>query len=142
MNFFQLSGYLLLLLLLEAITDVSNDRYKQTGKKLFGFIQHSAQLAMLMGFYAFGKLTADYSILQSLYTVTGYLLFRIAGFNLMVNGMKKQDALFVGTSNFYDVYILTFISNITGDYFNLVYSTIMGLALFFACYMINMVKYL
>jgi hypothetical protein len=142
MNFFQLSGYLILLLLLEAITDVSNDKYKQTGKKLFGFITHSAQLIIFMAIYGFGKLTADYSIIMLLYTLVGYILYRIALFNVTYNVMARKYVLTIGTSNVYDIYLLTPLKKVTGGYFEMIYCVIMGLSLFFACYMISMVQYL
>ena len=144
MNFFELTGSLILLLLLEDITDVTEYLYKSTAKKIYGFLTHSAQLIMFgaIGLFSmwlgyacrFG--TGHFNWIAFAYIIIGYILLRIAVFNAIYNLLTKRPILSLGTSNVYDN-ILNWIIKILGingiKYFEMIYGLIIMLSLFFGC---------
>jgi hypothetical protein len=144
MNFFELILYLLILLWLEAFTDATNDLYKQTAKKAYGFLTHSSQLVMFgaIGLFSmwlgyacrFG--TGNFNWTAFAYVIIGYTLLRIAIFNAVYNLLTKRPILSLGTSNIYDN-ILNWITKILGikdiRVFETIYGLVMMLSLFFGC---------
>jgi hypothetical protein len=144
MNFFQLILCLLILLWLEALTDATNDLYKQTSKKIYGFLTHSSKLVMFgaIGLFSmwlgyacrFG--TGHFNWIAFAYIIIGYILLRIAVFNAIYNLLTKRPILSLGTSNVYDN-ILNWIIKILGingiKYFEMIYGLIIMLSLFFGC---------
>ena len=144
MNFFQLILCLLILLWLEAFTDATDQLYKQTAKKIYGFLTHSAQLIMFGAIglfsmwlgYACRFRTGHFNWPAFTYIIIGYVLLRIAIFNAVYNLLTKRPILSLGTSNIYDN-ILNLITKILGikdiRYFETGYSLIIMLSLFFGC---------
>jgi hypothetical protein len=144
MNFFELTGCLILLLIIEDIWDATDYLYKQTAKKIYGIITHSSQLVMFgaIGLFSmwlgyacrFG--TGHFNWSAFAYVIIGYVLLRIAIFNAVYNLLTKRPILSLGTSNIYDN-ILNLITKILGikdiRVFETGYSLIIMLSLFFGC---------
>jgi hypothetical protein len=144
MNFFELTLCLLILLWLEAFTDATDYLYKKTTKQIFGTLTHSLQLITFASFAAFGMLmgyecrfgTGHFNWIVLLYTIIGYILFRIAIFNLIYNKLIGQPALYIGTSNLYDRVLNWIISKLgikNIQVFEMIYGLVIMLALFFGC---------